>query len=262
MTHKPFFSIITASYNADRTIDKTIRSIKKQTFKNYEHIVVDGGSKDQTLSILTHHSGSYPLRYVSEDDHGVADAMNKGVHISTGEYIVFIHADDELADASTLQGVFNDMTRETSKVYAYAINFVARNGSHIARPIRIPFWYKLRNTIPHQGAFVHRDIFRKYGTFDTSFSISMDYKLFYAVLLAKEPVVYSNTIVSNMGSQGISSDRNQCHERLKQDFRIQNTLETSLFWKWVHLFFQYPYYLYKTQIVPRIKQSGNQAGKE
>ncbi|VVS90857.1 glycosyltransferase family 2 protein [Desulfoluna spongiiphila] len=245
---RPFFTIITASYNNGSTIQNTISSIKKQTFKNYEHIVVDGGSTDQTLSILHDNSDQYSLKYISEKDEGIGDAMNKGVKISKGEYILFIHADDQLAHNDTLQDVFNDISISHNKMYAYSICYDSISPHNEARPISTPYWYKFRNTIPHQGAFVHRVLFRNFGEFDTSLSISMDYEFFYKILLAREPVHYSNRIVSIMGTNGISSCPSNYRNRLKQEFRIQKSLEKSIIWKIIQKTFQPPYFIYKVYV--------------
>jgi len=257
MNH-PFFSIITASYNNDRSIQKTISSIKKQTFQNYEHIVIDGGSTDQTFSILQQISKHYCLRYISEKDDGIADAMNKGIHLARGKYIVFIHADDELAHNNTLRDVFNDISINQNKVCAYSIYYTSNDERNVASPIRVPYWYKFRNTIPHQGAFVHTDIFRKFGKFDTSFSISMDYKFFYKILLAGEPIYYSNRVASLMGSGGISSNPANVRDRLTQEFRIQNDLETSFFWKLLQKTFQFLYFIYKIYFFHSTKKQNTQ----
>ncbi|SCY86241.1 glycosyltransferase family 2 protein [Desulfoluna spongiiphila] len=250
----PFFSIITASYNAEKSINRTLLSIRKQKFKNFEHIIIDGDSTDQTLSIIRHYSDKYNLRYISEKDRGISDAMNKGIKLSKGQYIIFIHADDELADENTLNRVFSDISSTKSSVYAYSILFKHKTGMKIAHPICIPYWYKLRNTIPHQGAFVHRDTFYKFGFFDTSFSISMDYKFFYTILLSGEPVQYSRSIVSIMGSQGISSAPSLYQDRIKQEFEIQNSLENSLLWKILQKLFQKLYYIYKINIILHLKK--------
>ena len=91
---EPLVSIVTPTLNQGRFIEATIRSIKAQTYTNFEHIVVDGGSTDQTLEILRRHESTYPMRWVSEPDRGMYDAVNKGMRLATGEILAYLNSDD------------------------------------------------------------------------------------------------------------------------------------------------------------------------
>ena len=93
-------SIITISYNAEVTIEKTLKSIKSQSYDNIEHIIVDGGSKDNTLEICN----SYPhvSKIISEPDKGVYDAFNKGIKSATGDVIGFLNADDTFYNENSI----------------------------------------------------------------------------------------------------------------------------------------------------------------
>ena len=102
----PFFSIITASFNSENSIGRTIESIKSQKFTSFEHIIIDGSSTDDTVRIINSHIGTYPLRYLSEPDSGIAEAMNKGIKIAIGKYFIVLHADDRLYASDSLQTVF------------------------------------------------------------------------------------------------------------------------------------------------------------
>jgi len=88
MEKRPFFSIVTASLNNASTIRNTLDSIENQVFRECEHIVVDGGSRDDTVAILEEYEGRYDLRSTSESDDGVSDALNKGIQRSNGKYVV------------------------------------------------------------------------------------------------------------------------------------------------------------------------------
>ena len=98
----PMFSIITVCFNAGSTIRPTLESVDAQTCRLYEHIIVDGASKDDTLAIAAAHSN--PLRrVVSEPDRGIYDAMNKGLGMATGEYVIFLNAGDSFHSGDVLQ---------------------------------------------------------------------------------------------------------------------------------------------------------------
>lgn len=99
---EPLFAIITATYNAAHTIGRTLESVDSQTCKDYEHYVIDGASKDNTLEIVQSHKNS--LRVVrSEPDQGLYDAMNKGISFSKGKYLIFLNAGDKFHSTRTLE---------------------------------------------------------------------------------------------------------------------------------------------------------------
>lgn len=100
----PVISIITVCYNAQNEIAATLKSVKEQTFKGYEYIIVDGASKDNTLKVIAD-SGVTPTHLVSEKDKGIYDAMNKGLALAKGDYLMFLNAGDSLYSPSTLQQI-------------------------------------------------------------------------------------------------------------------------------------------------------------
>ena len=106
--HNPKFSIITVTYNAGKTLEKTIQSIISQSYRNVEYIIVDGKSKDNTLQIAdTYKQGIHCI--VSEPDKGLYDAMNKGIRLATGDYLCFLNAGDKFHDNDTLQRMVDSL---------------------------------------------------------------------------------------------------------------------------------------------------------
>lgn len=98
-------SIITPTYNSEKTLKDTLESILKQTYTNYEHIIVDGNSKDNTMQIVKEYEQKYQgkLKYISERDAGIYDAMNKGIKIVTGDIIGILNSDDIYANETVLK---------------------------------------------------------------------------------------------------------------------------------------------------------------
>ena len=88
------FSIITPVYNGEKYIEECILSVKKQTYACFEHIIVDGGSTDGTLDIIKKYEGAYPMRYISEKDNGMYDAINKGFQMANGDVYAWLNSDD------------------------------------------------------------------------------------------------------------------------------------------------------------------------
>jgi len=95
MRHEiPLVSIVTASYNQGKFLEETILSVKNQDYSNIEHIIVDGGSTDNTVEILKRYDGTYDMRWVSEADGGMYAAINKGLRLSRGDVLAYLNSDD------------------------------------------------------------------------------------------------------------------------------------------------------------------------
>lgn len=132
MDKKPFFSIITISFNSEKTIERTINSVLAQTCKNYEYIVVDGNSKDATLDIIKKYEPMFEGRmsWKSEPDKGIYDAMNKGIRRSKGDIIGIVNSDDWL-EPNALENVWNafeENGKSLDAVYCGWIKFHYDNG--------------------------------------------------------------------------------------------------------------------------------------
>ena len=103
------FSVVTITYNAAPMLQRTLDSVRRQTYRDIEHLIIDGASTDDTLRMAEEYKGSagVQIRIISEPDKGIYDAMNKGLRLATGDYIVFMNAGDTFHDEETLERVFN-----------------------------------------------------------------------------------------------------------------------------------------------------------
>ena len=126
-------SVITVVRNGAETISHTIDSVRKQRDAHFEHIIVDGASTDQTLDIIRLNQHER-LRWISEPDRGIYDAMNKGIAMAHGEWILFLGADDELADRSVLSDIFTDQRIQQYDLICGRSTF--RNGRACIPPSR------------------------------------------------------------------------------------------------------------------------------
>ena len=106
----PKFSIITVTYNAEAVLEDTIQSVISQTYHHVEYIIIDGASKDRTLAIAERYRDRITL-LVSEPDKGLYDAMNKGIHLATGDYLCFLNAGDSFHEDDTLQQMVHKIGR-------------------------------------------------------------------------------------------------------------------------------------------------------
>jgi glycosyltransferase len=172
-------SLITVTYNSESTIAETIDSVLGQNYSDLEYIIVDGKSTDRTTEIITSFKDGI-TKFISEPDSGLYDALNKGISMATGDIIGFIHSDDQLAGNDILQAVGEAFeTFGTDSIYGDLV-YVDKND-----PLKVVrHWisgnYDRKKIAkgwmpPHPTFYVKREIYMKYGGFDTSYRISADY---------------------------------------------------------------------------------------
>jgi glycosyltransferase involved in cell wall biosynthesis len=174
MSNTPIVSVVTPTYQAERTVARCIDSVRSQRYQPIEHVVVDGGSKDATLAILVERG----VRFVSERDAGIYDAMSKGVRLATGEYIHILNADDAYADTESLARIVAHMQREgldlchglAAQVDASG-RVVRTFGRHAPKHVLMR---KMR--IAHPTVVVRREIYQRYGAFSIGFRIAGDHE--------------------------------------------------------------------------------------
>jgi glycosyltransferase involved in cell wall biosynthesis len=258
VTRSPFFSILTASLNKNHSIRNALESVKKQTSHNLEHIVIDGGSVDATVSILKKYHGTYNLTWISEPDRGIAEALNKGLAKSHGEYILVIQADDRLLDKCILERISPLLAREQYDIYSFPVILDHPVcGPIIRKPIRALWWNRFKFIFPHQGCFVHRRVFECIGGFNEDFSIAMDYDFFYRAVMAGCTVkFFRKPPVAFMGGSGIGTRPDCLTLRLQEERLVQDMNERNPLWRVAQVLFRKLYSPYKTKLLPRLSQAG------
>ena len=175
----PKVSIITATFNSESTLEDCIKSIIDQGYKNIEYIIIDGGSKDRTVDIINKYNGNI-THWISEPDKGVYDAWNKGLKLSSGEWILFVGSDDVLypdaiasyIDYISAQSEILDMV--SSRIH------ITNKDNEVIRTFGWPWKWSVSKrvfTIAHPGAFHNKRLFEVYGDYNTSYRICGDYEL-------------------------------------------------------------------------------------
>jgi glycosyltransferase involved in cell wall biosynthesis len=246
----PFFTILTASLNNDSTIKQTVTSIKRQTFQNFEHIVIDGGSDDETLDTLKEVRESYNIFWTSEPDNGIPDALNKGLERANGRYIIVLQADDSFLKSNTLEDVYTKLKSEHIDICSFPVILQHPvKGRILRKPIARLWWNHFKFIFPHQGCFVHQRVFKKIGGFREEFTINMDYDFFYRALQENCIVKFKKIPVALMGGKGVGTDPKMMNKRLKEERRVQQLNERNPFWRLAQNIFACFYLPYKMLLI-------------
>jgi len=216
-------SIITATYNSESTLAATLASLDEQTYSDVEHIIIDGGSSDETKNIALQH-GAKIAKFVSEPDAGIYSALNKGISHATGNYIGFLHSDDEFSYPDAV----SDMVRKINETQADAVYgdlvYVSRKNTKMI----LRYWksgeFSRRKLMrgwmpPHPTFYMKRELYEQFGGFDLQFDISADYELLLRYLWKhKISISYLPKILVEMKVGGKSnSSLENIYKKTKED---------------------------------------------
>ena len=228
---KPKLSIITICFN-EKNIEDTCRSVAGQTWKNFEWIVVDGGSTDGTLEVLERYREDMRV-CISEKDDGRYHAMNKGIVRARGEYLLFLNGGDYLAHDRVLECIFEykpiarferylDLRFDADILYG---EILARETGMMPWPLwyggpqQFSLEYFAKQSLPHQATFIRRELFEKYGLYDTTYQFAGDYEWFMRVLLlygASSAYIPMPVSIYNFeGARGVEGDGLPVLENIK-----------------------------------------------
>lgn len=194
-------SVITINLNNIQGLQATIRSVKSQSFHDYEWIVIDGGSSDGSKQLIEDNR-DYFAYCVSEPDNGIYNAMNKGIAQAKGEYVLFLNSGDELASDNVLTEVSAYLTTDiiVGNVVLNKIVVGRRN-----KEFSIADLYDY--SFPHQSSFIRRDLFARFGLYDEQWRIVADWAFFIdAIVFGHAQVSFMPIVVSRIQDGGISKD--------------------------------------------------------
>ncbi|MBW1657717.1 glycosyltransferase family 2 protein [Flavobacterium quisquiliarum] len=178
---RPLLSIITINYNNADGLEKTIKSVISQIFSNFEYIVIDGDSNDNSKNIANQYLSNIDF-YQSEKDTGIYNAMNKGIRVSKGEYLLFLNSGDVLNGANALSDFINHRDFEGDVIYG---DYQFENGEKIFPDKLSPLFF-IRTSLPHQSTLFKKDIFDKMGMYEEHYSIVADRAFFIKCFLSNQ----------------------------------------------------------------------------
>jgi glycosyltransferase involved in cell wall biosynthesis len=237
-------SIITVCYNSEKTIEKTIKSVLSQNYKNYEYIIIDGGSTDNTIKIIDKYKKKIDI-FKSEKDRGIYDAINKGIKYSTGSVISILHSDDVFYDKLTINKVISNFKSNQKIDCLIGNTVIVKNDSK----------KKLRNykanffknwmlyfgfSPPHPSTFFKQKIYQKYGLYNDKYKIAGDFEFFVRIFLKKKilfKIVNKNFILMKSGGRSSVS--------LKSNFISSNEIvksfkDNNLYTNWLLVILRFP----------------------
>ena len=205
-SHKPVISIITVVKNRRDTFVNTVRSVLSQTYSNYEYIVIDGLSTDGTLDVIRDNDTNIDY-WISEKDEGIYDAMNKGLRVCRGEWMLMLNSDDTLSTNNILADVAEHLARSHADVVHGDINVHYPSGrTRINIPLETKYLKKTM-CLNHGGCFINRSIHvRKF--YDTSFRFAADYDLLLWAYLNGHKFEYINKTIIEYSAGGVSGTPN------------------------------------------------------
>ncbi len=233
-------SIITVAFNSEKTIRDTLNSVAQQDYPKIEHIIVDGASADKTLEIVR--SFPHVKKIISEKDHGIYDAMNKGLSAATGEIVGFLNSDDFYISPGVITSVVEKMNADQSDaLYADLVYVHNKNPNRILRT-----WhageFSARKFLsgwmpPHPTFFVRKKIYDRCGAFNIKLEISADYELMLRFLYKHNiKVTYLPQVIIKMRIGGTSnaslSNRIKANKEDRAAWRI-NKLSPNIFTVWL-----------------------------
>ncbi|MBC6111026.1 glycosyltransferase family 2 protein [Pedobacter fastidiosus] len=198
-------SIITVNYNDKNGLQKTIESVVNQTWKDFEFIVIDGGSKDGSAELLIQYQNRIAYG-ISETDSGVYNAMNKGIRKATGDYVLFLNSGDILNDPKVLEKVEQNLDC-TFGIYYGDANYIEKDGEHKRTyPDQLSFSFFLDYNLSHQASFIKRNLFFDIFLYNEDYKIVSDWAFFiYAICNQNVPYKHLNLIICKYDTMGISS---------------------------------------------------------
>jgi len=201
-------SIITITYNSSKTLRRALDSVQNQTYKDIEHVIVDGASKDGTRAIIEDYAVAHKnVKWVSEKDNGIYNAINKGIQMATGDVIGFLHSDDVLYSAESISHIAAAFESSQAEViygdlqYCRGSKVIRRWHSNAFSPTSLKFGWMP----PHPTVYVRKEVYAQVGEYDEWFHISADYDMMLRIFGAGYKTYYLQEVLVSMETGGASN---------------------------------------------------------
>jgi glycosyltransferase involved in cell wall biosynthesis len=213
-------SIITVNLNNHEGLRKTIESVSIQQFSDYEYIIIDGNSKDQSVELIKgfeERKSVTNFKWISEDDSGVFQAMNKGIRMACGDYLLFLNSGDFLLDSMALSDVFS---KDYGADILCAQCNVTKNGKvqYVSGHIEVhTFRYYYKYSMNHQSTFIKGDLFNKFGMYREDFKFCSDREFFLRTIILNNCSTENiQRVICDYNLEGMSSDEANAQQYLNE----------------------------------------------
>lgn len=206
-------SIITINYNNLKGLKKTINSVKNQTWQEFEYIIIDGFSNDGSVEYLENEN-DYIDYFLSEKDSGIYHAMNKGIKVAKGDYLLFLNSGDHFLNSFSLEQ--NHLFLNNSDLVCFDLEMKGENHTKTAKPpSQIKFSELYESSLPHPSTFIRRELFEIVGFYDENLKIVSDWKFFLLALFKYNCSYYKvDKTLSVFYLDGISNREDYSQERI------------------------------------------------
>ncbi len=213
-------SVITVCFNSENSIEATIRSVLSQDYNNIEYIIIDGMSSDLTMKIIHEYRANIGI-VVSERDRGIYDAINKGITLASGDYIVLLNSNDVFYSTSTISNIV-DFHQHNDCPISVADVLIKDTKGQLVRYYSAEFWKSFHLRLgfmpPHQAVVIRKDIFNSYGVYSLDYKIAADYEYLVRLLLRNRLVYkYSPEVRTIMSSGGVSSQGFSSYKEISRE---------------------------------------------
>lgn len=218
-------SIITVCKNAENAIERTILSVVTQSCfaENIEYLIIDGASTDKTIEIIKQYSEKYPIKWISEPDSGIYNAMNKGIKLASGDYLLFLNAGDYLVHYNVIKSLMNLFeSGEFELIYGDIFCFDVFSGKYNLMGTKenpdVIFFFE--NALPHPATFYKKELFEKFGGYEENFKIISD-NILNKKLICNHHISakHVDLVVSVFLNDGISSTNTKLHQQERKIFQ-------------------------------------------
>lgn len=243
-------TIVTINRNNLAGLQRTLQSVQAQTCTDFEHVVIDGASTDGSAQLVADYAAHapYAVRWLSEPDSGIYNAMNKGIGMATGDYIEILNSGDALASADVVERMFAALAARNYPEIMYGNMLKTSDWQHFRRDrcgdssLYTPqsFLYFYCGTLNHDCAYIRRSLFERFGLYNEQMRICSDWEWYIrAIVLGGVQPVYVNIDVTHFDMNGISESGRKNADIIARERReyLEKIVPASVLWDYDHYAF-------------------------
>ena len=255
---QPLFSIVTVSYNSEKTIERTIKSILSQTESDYEYWIIDGCSSDGTMDIVKRYQPLFKgkLFSISEPDLGIYNAMNKGIEVVSGKIIGIVNSDDWLEEDAleNIRFTMENVENPYDSIYCGWVYFHYNDGGIGLMKTdkkRVDKYHKkFKMGVRHPATFVSATVYKQVGVFDESYAIKADHDFIFRCMNENVNFYFIDKVLTNMSDGGVSNNK-QYKKKRYEDLRYFYSKYTISYFKYHMFLFRDMLAIYIKGVIPQ-----------